>query len=65
MRRHLGKLLEVQLVALVVVRGHGLGVVVNHRGSVAHLAQGSDRAHAAPGEEGKEKEKEKGKGNER
>ena len=43
-----GQLLEVQAVALVVVRADGLGVVVDENRLVAELAQGHDGIDAAP-----------------
>jgi hypothetical protein len=42
------QLLEVQLVGLVVVGAHGLGVVVDHDGFVPHGAHLPHSAHRAP-----------------
>mmetsp|Transcript_12334 Transcript_12334/g.25097 ORF Transcript_12334/g.25097 Transcript_12334/m.25097 type:complete len:618 (+) Transcript_12334:774-2627(+) len=44
----LGELLEVELVALVVVRGDGLGVVVDHHGALAEAAERADARNGAP-----------------
>mmetsp|Transcript_33629 Transcript_33629/g.83769 ORF Transcript_33629/g.83769 Transcript_33629/m.83769 type:complete len:577 (-) Transcript_33629:2098-3828(-) len=43
-----GELVEVETVALVVVRAHRLGVVVEHHARLAQLAQRADGRHGAP-----------------
>ena len=42
------ELLEVEPVALVIVRRDGLGVIVDHHGLLAHLAQRADGRDGAP-----------------